>query len=50
MINILNEYLTDYFNTLENTGYISNKDVYNILMLDFLKDLIYNPDFLLVAT
>lgn len=42
MDNILYTALTDYYHTLENTGYMSDAQAKKLLVLVFFRDFIYN--------
>ena len=49
MVELYNTVL-NYYKVLSETGYLPIKVTKNILVLDFLKGLMDDPDFLLIAT
>lgn len=42
--------LTTYYDTLVKTGYMSMGRVLDLLVLDFLTELVFNPDYPLLIT
>ena len=47
---VLNEMLTNYYNVLENVGFISANKTKQLIIIEFLTELVNHPDYYLFAT